>query len=39
MIMTKFGRSEKSDHRVSYSETFGFDTFRLKPRNELKLKI
>jgi hypothetical protein len=37
--MTKFGKSEKADHPVSYFKLSDFGNFRAKQRNELYLKI
>jgi hypothetical protein len=37
--MTKFGESRKSDYPVYYFGTSCFDSFRVKSRNELDLKI
>jgi hypothetical protein len=37
--MIRFGKSKKSDYPVSYSGTFDFDSFSIKPRKKLKLKI
>jgi hypothetical protein len=36
--MTKFGKSKKMDHPISYSRTSGFDRFRGGPRTRDKLK-
>jgi hypothetical protein len=39
LLMAKFGKSEKPDCPISYFRPSGFGSFRVKLRNELKLKI
>jgi hypothetical protein len=37
--MTKFGKSKKPEYPVFYFGPSDFGSFRVKPRNELNLKI